>query len=214
MKNKKIIIPGVLILIGWILVFLWADKYTYLSKGISIFSYDILPYNTKIDRDHNLIQFYAFVPRRGEGWQDGYGLETQLYFQKMDSVPTVVYDTIEQTKEVLFIYRIDQYGYNDSNMIIKVTDLDKKQYYISPKKLDKPIQHTVQYNGREWTIYASKYISIFAEDNDHNDYTWVNLWGTKEHIAMLICFFSFLLFPIYIIVFCVLVAKIENSDGQ
>lgn len=205
--KKKIIISGILILIGWIFVFLWADKCTYLSKGISVFSYEILPFNTQIQGDHNLIQFYAFVPRRGEGWKDGYGLETQLYFQEMDSVPTVVYDTLKQTKKVLFIYRIDQYGYNDSNMIIKVTDLDRKQYYISPKKLDKPIQHTVRYNGREWTIFGSKYISVFAEDANHNDYKWVDIWGTKEHIAVLIWFFSFPLFPIYIIVFLVLINK-------
>lgn len=188
-------------------MFLWADKCTYLSKGISIFSYDILPYNTKINGDHNSIQFYTFGPRGG-CWEDGYELETQLYFQKMDSVPTVVYDTQKQTKEVLFIYRIDQYGYNDSNMIIKVTDLDRKQYYISPKKLDKPIQHTVRYNGRKWTIFGSKYISIFTEDNNHDDYKWVDLWGTKEYIAVLIWFFSFLLFPIYIIVFLVLINKL------
>lgn len=206
MKKKIIIISGILILIGWIFVFLWADKCTYLSKGISVFSYEILPFNTQIQGDHNLIQFYAFVPRGG-CWKDGYGLETQLYFQKMDSVPTVVYDTQKQTKEVLFIYRIDQYGYNDSNMIIQVTDLDRKQYYISPKKLDKPIQHTVRYNGREWSISGSKYISIFTEDNNHDDYKWVDLWGTKEYIAVLIWFFSFLLFPIYIIVFLVLINK-------
>ena len=44
-------------------------------------------------------------------------------------------------------------------------------------------------------ILVTGVVSVFAEDANHNDYKWVDIWGTKEHIAVLIWFFSFLLFP-------------------
>lgn len=70
------------------LFFLHFDRANYLNKGISLKRYAILPYDTKIQGDHNCSGFYYFLPTKS----NGLSLTPKLIFsnEHVELIPTTI----------------------------------------------------------------------------------------------------------------------------
>lgn len=98
-----------------LLAMLWlmCDKYCCRSKGICLVFKESLPYNTKVQFDHNYSHYYALNPTSTNGYQ----LETQLIFLNNDTIwkPTEIYnkETL-QIDTTIYVWYINCFGYNKS----------------------------------------------------------------------------------------------------
>lgn len=159
------------------LFFLHFDRANYLNKGISLKRYAILPYDTKIQGDHNCSGFYYFLPTKS----NGLSLTPKLIFsnEHVELIPTTINKDLHGEKDTIYISRILQYGYNTNDMVIEIIDINNLIFWLQP----------VRISG---TIYVN---SIEKEKIDNNSYHWITPMGGYAQFVMLMWIFILIIFP-------------------
>ena len=175
------LIAKLMILICAIILFLLLDQQVYLRRGISVFRYEILPFNTKLRGDHNVSGYYYFTSRHGSY---GYELSPNLYFIG-DSLnpsglcrhPTILFnDPVPR-----YLSRIESYGYNKQDLIIKACDENNNILYLKPKK-----------NAHD---YVSELVA--QDDINWNVYHWIHIRSGFTLVALYTWIFLLLFIPIF-----------------
>ena len=184
------------ILIFILLIFLWfiLDKYCYLYKGISLVHKDNhLPYNTKVQIDHNNSCFYELVPKSINGYQ----LEPQLIFLHDTMwIPTDIYNKETfQIDTTIYVWELCRFGYNKSELVIEAIDFFGKSYYLEPLEI----------NGQ--------YYSSFVDSQmiDESNFRWIQPAGTIVATIAILWMILLIIIPIYPLYIFYLLCKYEDE---
>ena len=116
-----------------------------MHKGISVRKYEILPFYTKIEGDHNSSGYFTFTPI----YKNGLELQTMLIFSNTnDTIPTIVYDKPNLATDTIFLSWIKEYGYNEKKMVINALTTDNPVVWLQPRWIKKKI-HIIKINEDE-----------------------------------------------------------------
>ena len=140
-----------------IIAFLYLDKANYLHKGISIKKYEILPFYTEIEGDHNSSGFFTFTPTRHNGLR----LETTLIFNnnKKYEIPTLIYTQLNyNSPDTIFLSRIISYGYNEKDLVVKTETNNNAILWLQPVWHNQKI-HIIQVDEKEINMAVYKWVT-------------------------------------------------------
>ena len=179
MKSKVLLRPiiGTIIIICEVLMFVHLDRYNYLHKGISLKTYEILPFYTKIEGDHNSSGYFTFTPI----YKNGLELQTNLIFNnKIDSVPTIIYSVPQYIADTVYLSWIKEYGYNEKQLVIKTQTTNDSILWLQPIWKNKQILVT----------------HINKENIDKSAYHWIEPMSGNARVALIVWLLLFILLPI------------------
>ena len=184
MKSKLLLRPIILtiILICEVLMFVHLDKYNYLHKGISLKTYEILPFYTKIQGDHNSSGYFTFTPI----YKNGLELQTKVVFSEESyyDIPTIIYSGSQyDVADTVYLSCINEYGYNDKQLVIKTYTTNDSILWLQPIWRNKQIIVT----------------HINEKDIDKSAYQWIEPMSGSARYAMIVWLLLFILLPITVI---------------
>lgn len=171
------------------ILFLYLDKCNHLNKGMSVRTYHILPFNTKIQAERHHWGYYYFYPTT----QNGLHLESNFYFYYYDSiysVPTSLYDKRGNIIDTIYISTIWEYGFRENDMVIQVST-DGHYQWLQPI-----------WKGRSVIITP-----IEEEDIDKKAYHWVRPHSGKALFIILMWLSLFVIIPASVIYWLYLIGK-------
>ena len=172
---------GAIVVLCEVLAFLYLDKYNHLHKGISARKYEILPFYTKIEGDHNSSGYFTFAPI----YKNGLRLETTLILGNInDTIPTIVYDKPSSATDTIFLSWIKEYGYNEKKMVINALTTDNTIVWLQPMWIKKKI-HIIKIN---------------EDEIDKKAYQWIMPTSQNAQIALIIWILLLVILPISLIV--------------
>ena len=174
--------------------FLYLDKYNYLHKGISIRQYEILPFYTKIQGDHNSSGIFTFTSK----YINGLYLETSyVNGDYIYPTPSIIYRPQQDIADTVYLSWIMEYGYNEKDLVIKTMTTDTTILWLQPK-------------------WKNRVIKILQVDEEHirkADFQWVNPTSGAASYAMLAWLMLLILMPMTIIYLIYLIGKaIDKED--
>lgn len=173
--------------------FLYLDKYNYLHKGVSIRQYEILPFYTKIQGDHNSSGLFTFTSK----YINGLHLETSYVGDYISPTPSIIYRPQQDIADTVYLSWIMEYGYNEKDLVIKTMTTDTTILWLQPK-------------------WKNREIKILQVDEAHirkADFQWVNPTSGAASYAMLAWLMLLILMPMTIIYLIYLIGKaIDKED--
>ena len=181
------------------IVFYNLDAYIYYARGFSVFDHPSLPFNTKIQGDHNSTKWYSFVPDNSR--MIGYQLQPQLYIYEVDDIPTIVYKNPELTNDtIIYIWGIVKYGFNNNCIVIDIADREENHYWIKP------------------LFKNNQYYNILITDCDFNrkDFHWIELHSNFTFYCTLLWLITLIVGVPFLVIFvfwemCLLFRKYDDE---